>query len=86
MHSLIIILSCHVMPCGRLDVAGGYSDAPGVTVTAPGFGSTSSVEFIGSDMPYMNELVDYFVQRGYVRNVNIRAAPYDWRLAAGMWS
>jgi hypothetical protein len=24
--------------------------------------------------------VDYFVQRGYTRDVNIRAAPYDYRL------
>ena len=63
----------------------GYSDAPDVTVTTASFGSTSSVEFLDSDatLPYMNDFVEYFVQRGYTRDVNIRAAPYDWRLAGG---
>ena len=66
----------------RLDYINGYSDAPGVTITAADFGSTSSVEFLGT-FPYLNSFVEYFVQRGYTRDVNIRAAPYDWRLAPG---
>ena len=34
-------------------------------------------------MPYLHEAVEYFVDRGYKRGKTIRAAPYDWRLAAG---
>ena len=66
----------------RLDPTSGYSDAPGVTITAADFGSTSSVEILGPSR-YFNSFVEYFVQRGYTRDVNIRAAPYDWRLATG---
>ena len=33
---------------------------------------------------YFHDMVEYFVDRGYVRDVSIRAAPYDWRFAAGM--
>ena len=32
---------------------------------------------------YFHDMVEYFVDRGYVRDVSIRAAPYDWRFAAG---
>ena len=42
----------------------GYSDPPGVTVTAPGFGSISSIEFVGP-YPFYYPLVEYLVQRGY---------------------
>ena len=67
-----------------------YNNSPSVDVRVPGFGDTSSVEYLsngGTDVPvtvYMNELVDYFVKQGYVRNKTIRAAPYDWRLSAGI--
>ena len=61
----------------------GYSDPPGVTVTVPDFGSISSIEFVGP-YPFYYPLVEYLVQRGYTRDVNIRAAPYDWRLNPGM--
>ena len=61
----------------------GYSDPPGVTVTVPDFGSISSIEFLGP-YPFYYPLVEYLVQRGYTRDVNIRAAPYDWRLNPGM--
>ena len=53
-----------------------------MTVTVPGFGKTSSVEFVGP-YPFFYDLVEYLVQRGYTRDVNIRAAPYDWRLNLG---
>ena len=33
---------------------------------------------------YFHKIVDYFVDREYKRGKTIRAAPYDWRLAAGM--
>ena len=61
----------------------GYSDPPGVRVTVPDFGSISSIEFVGP-YPFYYPLVEYLVQRGYTRDVNIRAAPYDWRLNPGM--
>ena len=55
-------------------------------IRVPGFGETKTVEYLTTeDIPmadYMNELVEYFVERGYVRNKTIRAAPYDWRLSA----
>ena len=35
---------------------------------------------IGTD--YMEDMIEYFeTYGGYQRNVNIRAAPYDWRMA-----
>ena len=38
-----------------------------------------------SNLKYLKGMVDYFVTKGYKRGVDIRAAPYDWRLAAGGW-
>ena len=70
----------------------GYNNTPGVEIRVPGFGETKTVEYLSSEdnaMPstaYMKEIVNFFVERGYVRNKTIRAAPYDWRLSAGMWS
>ena len=55
-----------------------------MNVTAPNFGSTSSVETLDlndTDL-YFFEFVEYFAQRGYTRDVNIRAAPYDYRLGS----
>ena len=51
----------------------------------PGFGDTNTVEFLDTPpaSPNFNTFVDYFVARGYERGNTIRAAPYDWRLAAG---
>ena len=65
-----------------------FQDSEDVTITVPGFGGTEGVEFLTPGdkvnlVPYMNDLVEYFVERGYVRGESIRAAPYDWRLAAG---
>ena len=57
-----------------------------VEMTVPDFGGTSAVECLSeycSIAKYFKEMVDYFVARGYKRGVDIRAAPYDWRLAAG---
>ena len=63
-----------------------YLDATDVTITAANFGSTSSVEFLdlNRQAPVFYPFVQYFVQRGYTRDVNIRAAPYDYRLSTGM--
>ena len=64
-------------------------------MSVPGFGDTSSVECltfpkslcaIFPPLAYYDRFVDYFVARGYQRGVDIRAAPYDWRLAAGEWA
>ena len=53
----------------------------------PGFGGTKTVQWMNTSditsIPYMNEFVQYFLKRGYVEGMSIRAAPYDWRLAAG---
>ena len=68
-----------------------YSDMEGVNVSVPGFGETNTVECLEdstilcdtiSRLRLYNTFVDYFVARGYQRGVTIRAAPYDWRLAA----
>jgi lysophospholipase-3 len=68
-----------------------YSDKQGVTVSVPGFGDTRTVECLctsndfcekNTSVQYFNKFVDYFVAKGYQRGVDIRAAPYDWRLAA----
>ena len=60
-----------------------------VEVIAPGFGDTRTVEYMDQILGvnlfgYLNVFVNYFVGRGYVRGINITAAPYDWRLAGGM--
>ena len=62
-----------------------YSNRDGVTIKVPGFGDTQTIEYIDTDdyIPSYHDFVQYFVDRGYVRGKNIRAAPYDWRLAAG---
>ena len=69
----------------RLNYSNGYSDVEGVTVTTANFGSTSSVEYLDvyKRNSYFFDFVDYFVRLGYTRDLSIRAAPYDYRLAAG---
>ena len=65
-----------------------FHDNNKVKIKVPGFGDTSSVEYLNPGLiykrAYLNEMVDYFVDREYKRGKTIRAAPYDWRLAAGM--
>ncbi len=62
---------------------GRIVNMPNVDIKVPDFGGTSSVEFLGKLIPYLNRMVEFFVDRGYERGKDIRAAPYDWRLAAG---
>ena len=71
-----------------------YKDKTGTEIKVSGFGETCKVEYLASNpvetsctfqLPvgnYFHTFVDYFVARGYQRDKNIRAAPYDWRLAA----
>ncbi|XP_074595737.1 lysosomal phospholipase A and acyltransferase-like [Brevipalpus obovatus] len=60
---------------------------PGVDVRVPGFGNTSTVEYLDpsqvSITGYFNILVKEMVDYGYVRGVSIRGAPYDFRKSPG---
>jgi len=62
------------------------SDSPGVETRIPGFGNTSSVEFIDksrrSFSTYFAKIVAGLVPQGYIRGQNIHGAPYDFRRAA----
>jgi len=62
------------------------SDAPGVETRIPGFGNTSSVEFIDKSMrsfsTYFAKIVAGLVPQGYIRGENMHGAPYDFRRAA----
>ena len=58
-----------------------YSDAPNVSVTTGNFGNFSSLANLGG---INSGLINYFVDRGYTVDVNLRVAPHDWRLGAGI--
>lgn len=64
---------------------GRYSDTQDVTITTADFGSISSLVDFRDIFPTMDDsdIVNYFLQRGYTEDVDIRAAPYDWRLGSG---
>lgn len=59
-------------------------------IKVPGWGNTSSVEYIDSNFKtkftmYFGELCDFLVNElGYVRGESLRAAPYDFRKAPSM--
>ena len=57
-----------------------------MTISTANFGSLSSLADLTSFVPVSNEtnFIDYLVQRGYIIDGNLRAAPFDWRLGAGM--
>eukprot|EP00731_Ephydatia_muelleri_P026959 Em0018g1059a len=67
---------------------GQYGNTPGVETKVPGFGDTSSIEFLDparkwfEPTQYFYALVQHFVEFGYERGKTIRAAPYDWRFSA----
>lgn len=57
----------------------------GVKIRVPGFGNTSTVEWLDpseiSPTHYFYGIADFLVKHGgYVRDVSIRGAPYDFRL------
>nr|ANJ04661.1 phosphatidylcholine-sterol acyltransferase [Nilaparvata lugens] len=59
---------------------------PGVETRIPGFGDTAKIENVNPKSldsgKYYHDLVEALVNsRGYVRNVNLRGAPYDFRKA-----
>ena len=65
------------------------TNAPGVSVRAPDFGGTSSLEELDPSVPFsatavFKPMVDALVGmagRGYARNSTVRGAPYDFRYA-----
>ena len=71
----------------RLNYSNGrYFESQDATVSTAKFGSVSSlVQETDFDANSTNpNILDYFYDRGYIADVNIRAAPYDWRLGAGI--
>ena len=61
-------------------------DNDGVETRIPGFGNTTTVEWLdpsqrGFSMYFAN-IVSHLLPQGYERGVNIRGAPYDFRRAA----
>ena len=75
------------MHCIRLLFSNGtFTNNTGVDIRVPGFGNTTTTEYLEPAfrlIKYFHTFVEYFVQLGYVRGKNIRAAPYDWRLSPG---
>ncbi|XP_075392349.1 lysosomal phospholipase A and acyltransferase [Tenrec ecaudatus] len=57
----------------------------GVDVRVPGFGQTSSLEYLdpsrSSVGSYFHTVVESLVNWGYTRGQDVRGAPYDWRRA-----
>lgn len=62
-------------------------NAPGVTTRIPGWGNPDVVEWLdpthASAGGYFKDIGNALVAAGYVRNVSIRGAPYDFRKAPG---
>lgn len=62
-------------------------NAPGVTTRIPGWGNPDVVEWLdpthASAGGYFKDVGNALVAAGYVRNVSIRGAPYDFRKAPG---
>lgn len=61
------------------------SNAEGVDIRIPGFGSSETVEWIdpshASTGSYFNSIGNILVSLGYRRNSSIKGAPYDFRKA-----
>eukprot|EP01116_Phalansterium_solitarium_P004608 TRINITY_DN1564_c0_g1_i3.p1 TRINITY_DN1564_c0_g1~~TRINITY_DN1564_c0_g1_i3.p1 ORF type:complete len:217 (-),score=42.32 TRINITY_DN1564_c0_g1_i3:124-717(-) len=68
--------------------SGVYSSFPGVQVRVPDYGNTSAVEYLTppDKEPLYHNLINMLVSLGYERGVNLRAAPYDWRLGANAFN
>jgi hypothetical protein len=61
------------------------SNSEGVEIRIPGFGNTTSVEWLdpseASPGAYFKDIANMLVALGYERNVSLRGAPYDFRKA-----
>ena len=88
---MICLVACLVSPLVyRLNYNSDtdtYTPNAGVSVRVVGADGRDvrNVEYLDDFglVSYFHDMVEYFVDRGYVRDVSIRAAPYDWRFAAG---
>ncbi|UJR31414.1 hypothetical protein I4U23_018907 [Adineta vaga] len=60
------------------------SNLPGVETQIPGFGNTSTVEYFDSSQfsysAYFAQIIKNLVTLGFTRGINLRGAPYDFRL------
>lgn len=60
---------------------------PGVTIRIPGFGRSEVVEWLDPSITrslagaYFKDVANALVAKGYVRNVTLRGAPFDFRKA-----
>ncbi|KRY33698.1 Group XV phospholipase A2, partial [Trichinella spiralis] len=67
------------------EITGKTSNSPGVDIRVPGWGNTTTVEFIDPSGvgygDYFSKLINKLVTWGYTRGVDVRAAPYDFRKA-----
>ncbi|KAJ9587279.1 hypothetical protein L9F63_019210, partial [Diploptera punctata] len=61
------------------------SNTPGVKTRIPGFGNTTSVEWLDPSEAfpgaYFKDIANILITLGYQRNVSLRGAPYDFRKA-----
>ena len=71
-------------------VTGQYSDNDGVEIRVPGFGRTSSIEYLDPSLKffanYFHDMIQWFVDKGYTRGKDIVGAPYDWRYSPSKFS
>lgn len=85
-----MILLCLLHRLRYNSVTNQYGNTPGVETNVPGFGNTSSIEYLDPALPwfeptqYFHAMVQHFVQLGYEPGKNIRGAPFDWRYSAGV--
>ena len=70
--------------------AGTCSNVEGVFTRVPGWGDTSSMDYLdpswsawaaGDAGNYLHDMVEFLVKQGYTRGSNLRGAPYDFRFA-----
>ncbi|KFD54536.1 Lecithin:cholesterol acyltransferase [Trichuris suis] len=67
------------------EATGTTSNSPGVTTRIPGWGNTSTIEYIDPSKigygVYFADMVNAMVSWGYERGKTVRGAPYDFRRA-----